>query len=243
MAATAKGKKPRVKKETGTQNSSLWQTRTWIGLIVIISIWMFVFGILVGRGTVSSQFNFKNTKKELYAQAEEADRTAKKSGMAEKPVEKTSADSSQGQKKTDRRPSPDGTLFTQPSSPKPGKKESPPKQSKKSQSKQVGIRPKAKTKKTAPPTHRPPIKHKQKPITHAYQTIQVAAMRNLADAKRMVTRLRKNGYPAYLASAIVSGKGMTHRVRIGPYKSGVKAKNAINQLKKQGIKGLLLKGR
>ena len=244
MATTAKGKKTPVKKIPGQKNSSSWRTSTWIGLTVIISIWMFVFGILVGRGTVSSQFNFENTKKELYAQAEEADRTLKKSSIIEKPVEKTITDSSQKSKKTAQHPSPGGPRLTQHASPKPQKKELPPKLHPKKRQKKKAIPPKPKAGKTPPTPRLPSGKHTQKPIVHtSYQTIQVSSMRSLADAKRMVARLRKKGYPAYLASAIVSGKGMTHRVRIGPFKNDVKARNTLNQLKKQGIKGLLLKGK
>ncbi len=243
MAMTAKGKKQPAKKKPGTKNSSPWRTSTWIGLTIIISIWMFVFGILVGRGTVSSQFNFENTKKDLYAQAEEADRTSKKSSIIEKPVEKTIADPSQKSKKTDQRPSSAGTHFTQQSSPKPLKKKRLAKLPQKNRQKKKAMPPKTIARKTPPPTHLPSAKHTQKPNVHTYQTIQVSSMRNLADAKRMVARLRKKGYPAYLASAIVPGKGMTHRVRIGPYKNEEKVKDTLNQLKKQGIKGLILKGR
>lgn len=240
MTATAKGKKTRRKKAAKTGSVSSWRTSTWIGLTIIVSIWMFVFGILVGRGTVSSQFNFKNTKKELYAQAEKADRTVKKPSLVEESVEKTASGPFEGQKKTDRGASSDEAPFTQQTPPKLKKKEPLLKRPEKGNQAKIALTPKRKTKSTPAATRPAPKKFKQKPIAHSYQTIQVAAMRSLTEAKRMVARLRHKGYPAYLASAAVSGKGMTHRVRIGPYKSEVKANNALSRLKKQGIDGLLL---
>lgn len=49
--------------------------------------------------------------------------------------------------------------------------------------------------------------------------IQVASFKNQADADAFVADLRRRGHKAYRQAAYVTGKGLWHRVRIGPFKS------------------------
>lgn len=49
--------------------------------------------------------------------------------------------------------------------------------------------------------------------------IQVASFKKQSDADVFVRELRERGYPAYRKAAFVPGRGMWHRVRIGPFKS------------------------
>lgn len=53
--------------------------------------------------------------------------------------------------------------------------------------------------------------------------IQVASFKNQDDAERFVTDLRKRGHRSYRMAANVHGRGLWHRVRIGPFKSKYEA--------------------
>jgi cell division septation protein DedD len=59
--------------------------------------------------------------------------------------------------------------------------------------------------------------------------IQVASFKNQADADAFVADLRRRGHEAYRQAAYVNGKGLWHRVRIGPFKT----KFAAEQYKKK----------
>jgi cell division septation protein DedD len=72
-------------------------------------------------------------------------------------------------------------------------------------------------------------------------TIQAASVRNKPDADRMVSKLRKGGYPAYLLTSQIAGKGTWHRVRIGTYSSSDAAKPVLAKLRKSGMKPILVK--
>lgn len=49
--------------------------------------------------------------------------------------------------------------------------------------------------------------------------IQVASFKKQADADAFVADLRRRGHEAYRQAAYVTGKGLWHRVRVGPFKS------------------------
>ncbi len=246
----AKEKKTRGKQTPANDGNASWRTRTWVGLTVIVSIWMFILGILAGRGTISFQYNPRKTTEALNAEASQADHAAGKTAPAAPAT----------RKKNPRAVAPEPRKTNAPGKKKPApviKRKpaaSPEKRAKtagkvKDKSGAAAKAPvahpdrKDKPKKKSPPPPSPPVTHIKKSRPHAYQTIQVAAMKSLTDAKRMVIRLRKKGYPAYLASAATPGKGMTHRVRVGPYKSTADANRALGRLKKSGITGLLLRSK
>jgi len=48
-------------------------------------------------------------------------------------------------------------------------------------------------------------------------TIQVAALKDAESAERIVANLKKDGYPAYLSRSVISGQGLWFRVRVGRY--------------------------
>jgi DedD protein len=59
--------------------------------------------------------------------------------------------------------------------------------------------------------------------------IQVASFKDVKDADGFVDNLRKRGHRAYHQAAYVTGRGLWHRVRIGPFKTLFEA----NQYKKK----------
>ncbi len=53
--------------------------------------------------------------------------------------------------------------------------------------------------------------------------IQVASFKDQSDADRFVEELRRRGHAAFRQAAYVPGRGLWHRVRIGPFKSKYEA--------------------
>jgi DedD protein len=63
--------------------------------------------------------------------------------------------------------------------------------------------------------------------------IQVASFQNGADADLFVEELRKRGHRAYQQAAYVPERGLWHRVRIGPFSSGIEARRYQASFEKQ----------
>ena len=249
MSVIKKKKPPGKKKpQTGPAGSS-WRTGTWVGLLVFVSAWMFVLGILVGRGTISTRFEFNDSQKALYALAEKAAKKAEKPDPAQEMTGKMAPDPFDGLKKSGPGGSKKDDLFLQqPDRSKTDRSKTvarKPSQQPKKPEKKTGSKPESSSRpvppQSTPSTTAPAPPPKRKTIVNTSRTLQAASMQDLAEAKQMVTRLRQKGYKAYVASAAASGKDVRHRVRIGPYKNETDASAALERLKKDGINGIMLK--
>jgi len=53
--------------------------------------------------------------------------------------------------------------------------------------------------------------------------IQVASFKDQADADAFVSELRKRGHEAFRVAAMIPGRGLWHRVRVGPFKTKYQA--------------------
>jgi cell division protein FtsN len=71
-------------------------------------------------------------------------------------------------------------------------------------------------------------------------TIQVASIRDLKIADRMVARLKDKGYPAYRTVVEVPGKDTWYRVRIGSFERKADAQKTLKRLEKDNINAILL---
>ncbi|MFT4630941.1 MAG: hypothetical protein ACI8PV_002074 [Dinoroseobacter sp.] len=65
--------------------------------------------------------------------------------------------------------------------------------------------------------------------------LQAASFRDRADAEKLRARLILKNYKTITQARDVTGKGLYHRVRIGPYQDKRKAKTAKNQLQRLGV--------
>ncbi len=63
-------------------------------------------------------------------------------------------------------------------------------------------------------------------------TVQVGAMKDKALADAMVSKLKKAGYSAYIASSESSGKGTWYRIRLGTFPNKEDAQREIVKIKK-----------
>jgi len=221
--------KPKKKKPSGAKNRK--GSGFWIGLICFSSVWMFVLGILVGRGTMPVQFDIQKLQKELVALKEimiqkEKDRLKaysdaahNKSGLEFYEVLKQTGDNASGNKSLNISPQESLKLAVPTVTKQPILK-------KRSLSK-------ATKQKRAVKKIRPGETEKQ-------WTIQVSSLKDPAAADRMITTLKQKGYPAYRVTANVSGKGVWFRVRIGPYKDKTEAEKKITLLKKDKYNAILI---
>lgn len=237
-------KKGKKRKTASKPAPTPWRPGTWVGLLVFVSVWMFIFGILVGRGTVTTEFEFDDSQKELYTMAEESAKEAERQDPTQNLGEEMASDPFVGLKDADPgeiKQVPrlvEKKIVTATKTPVPSVPSKKTKNSKASNSTSPPSPSSSSSVKAKPPPA--PIKPR-KASEKNRRTLQTASMQNLGEAKRMVAQLRQKGYNAYVASAAVSGRGLRHRVRIGPYKNEKDANAALTRLKQAGVQAIILK--
>jgi cell division septation protein DedD len=234
-----KEKEPSPKKK-----SSKKQTRKglilWIGLTLFFCAWMFVLGILVGREMVPVKFDIEKLQNELAALKEavikkeldqykidsNADDSKTKMGFYET-LKKTGGEA--GLK--------NGTI-KRPKEPEPKKIAS--LQKKKMSTSKTDPAPKAKTSDLKKVTqNNPPAVEKHDRSGNKF-TIQVASLKDSGIADKLVSRLKKGGYPAYRSIGKVPGKGIWYRVRVGHFNSRSEAGSTLKRLKKEKIDAIIV---
>ncbi|MGB5713363.1 MAG: SPOR domain-containing protein [Waterburya sp.] len=182
-------------------------------LVFFVAAWMFVLGVLVGRGTAPVHFDTQALQEELAALRDAMMKKERKAvekairGEDEKaPLEFYEALKKDGLDTTVQIPAP--AVSTAEPSPRTETSESvqPPH---KSRTVTMAKRSKVPEK----PTSSPPAAVK----TKGKLTIQVASMKDGAAAERIVANLKKDGYPAYVSRIVIPDKGLWFRVRVGRY--------------------------
>ena len=223
----------------------------WFFLIFFLCAWMFILGLLVGRGTAPVEFDIAAIEKKLAGStktdsAVQPEMPAQKDDLTVK--DKTNLDFYEALKenredvktpvlqppKVDERKIEETVEKTVPQKPAPDKsaaqntvpEESKPAaipQKKESKQEQGKVAAVVKTN-AAGPTY----------------TIQAASVKDPEDADRLVEKLKKAGYPAYRVIGKIPGKGVWFRVRIGEYKGKAEAMGVMDKLKKDGLKPILV---
>ena len=217
--------------------------------IVLIAAWMFGLGVLVGRGTAPVKFDIQKLTRELEdliaadlkkqlepVELETAETKTKlefyeelkKSGPI--PPDPTSRNSSRQPKETV--PS-DNPTHAEDSSSLEQKEPTAATAAKKSVTKPAGQsqgRNSGSAKAAA-----------DRPLSNTRNvTIQAASLKDLAEADAMVKKLKERGYPAYKTIALVPGKGIWFRIRVGRYGSRDAAGDVAGKLKKEGYRPILI---
>jgi cell division septation protein DedD len=201
--------------------------------ILFISAWMFVLGLLVGRGTAPVKFDIEKLSKEL-AQLKKADMQKQ---MARVKIEseafrsKTDLEFYEELKKTKKIPE------TRTHSDKSGGNAT-------SRKKTQQVQKKAPEKKisTSNSTRKipPAAASKSTATIDKNLTIQAASLKDMQEAQELVDKLKKKGYPAYKTIGMVPEKGVWFRVRVGQYGSSEEASNILKRLKKDGYDPFLV---
>ncbi len=229
----------------------------WLCLIFFLCAWMFVIGVLVGRGTAPIKFDIAALEKKIES-SQKADRVKQEKTPAQKEAaavkDKTELDFYEAleENKVDTKiPALKKPKAVERKIEKPVEKSV----SQKPQNASPQKRAPAKTDspKAAPPKSKPPESDQKKTSTqkkvaavektHAagpIYTIQAASVKDAEDADRLVQKLKKSGYPAYRAIGKIPGKGIWFRVRIGQYKNKTEALGIMKKLKKDGLKPILV---
>lgn len=216
----------------------------WSGVALFIAAWMFVLGILVGRGTAPVNLEVGKLEKELadlkaaMIRKEQAKINAQTSG-------KSNGKPQLGFYEALRDPKQTKPLKDKPSAKRVAKK--PPKPAR--TEKRVQAEP-IQAKK-AP--RKPPAQPDKKPAARSVApdsgnvrngkgryTIQVAAVKEIGNAERLVDKLRSKGYPAYQVRVEMPGKGVWHRVRVGAFEKRAAADRMLAKLKAGRYSGMVV---
>lgn len=212
----------------------------WGGLVFFVMGWMFILGILVGRGTAPIPLNTHELEKELkelkaavlQKQQTEIEAKVKQGGDApakelgfyealKKPpaeIERRIAPPPKPKQKQVA-----GVAKPKPSKPVAPKPASPPPQT-------AAVKP--------APTPKPAAA--SKPAAKGRFAIQVGAFKDAGSAEVLVKRLRGKGHAAYHLRTKVPGKGVWYRVRVGAYDSRSDAEASLARLNGKQIKGMVV---
>ena len=227
-----KNSKTLKKNKTSSSNLSRKGLVVWISLTFVASAWMFVLGIIVGRGTAPVKFDIEKLQKELALLRETGIMKALRKYKIHPGVDQHTTEMEFYE--TLKAAPKEGELKTEKKEP-PGK---PLPEKIDSETKKIAIEKKANIPETPKATGAGAVNSKMsesKPFT-----IQVASLRDQKAADRMITELKKKGFPAYRRTAEISGKGTWHRVRVGTYMSKQEANSILERLNKNQVKGMVV---
>lgn len=209
-------------------------------LIFFVAAWMFVLGVLVGRGTAPVHFDTQALQKELAGlrdammnKEREAVEKAIRGEDEKAPLEFYEA-LKDGPDAAFQLPVPQASAQVPADASASADASQPPHKTRAAvMTKKTTLTAKAATETVTSTT--------QRADTPAALTIQVASLKDAAAAQRIVTDLKKAGYPAYLSRIVIAGKGIWFRVRVGSYKDREEAAADMNRLIRDQKKPILVK--
>jgi DedD protein len=232
------------KKRDPKQKSSKKQTRKglipWIGLSLFACAWMFVLGIFVGRETVPVRFDIEKLQNELAALKEKVVKKEldqyKIDSNAD--VTKTKMKFYETLKKTGREDRLNSHMVKQ-------KKKAFPEKSASLLKDNMPVHSAGSTRKDTEsgfkkPTQDTPVAVAKQAPAGKNVTIQVASLKVARDADKLVSKLKKEGYPAYRTIGKIPGKGVWFRVRVGYFKNRTEAGLMLKRLKKEKIEAVIV---
>jgi cell division septation protein DedD len=195
--------------------------RPWGRYLALVAAlaWMFVLGLLVGRGTAPVRFDLEALTREL-SERKQADmqREAQwvKNGAADA-GQKTDLEFYEALKKTlpPRRPA----------------------EKKTAKEKRAAVQRKI----TPPAVKTQPPKTADSGGSGGELTIQAASLRGSQDADVLVGKLKAKGYPAFKTVAKIPERGTWYRVRVGRFASEGEAAGLMKKLESEGFDPLLVR--
>ena len=207
-------------------------------LLFLISGWMFVLGVLVGRGTAPVNFDIQALQKELLALKESMVKQEKRAMEIDsaKTGAKSSLEFYEALKKKgkdeqiqiiEKKAPPKASPKTPPTAPPPSPLTS---QKRVSKSKVA-----PEEKKTLPDL--PDVK----PSPSGTLAVQVASTKDAASAEALGKKLTQLGYAGFSTVAEIPDKGTWYRVRVGPYRTKTEAEQVRRGLIKDQFEGLIVK--
>jgi cell division septation protein DedD len=223
----------------------------WLGVIFLLCAWMFVVGVLVGRGTAPVGFKIDGLQSQLEITGK--DLKSRQIGQAPNKPDLTEDKSKldfyealpadREDTKIDQKMS--SQVISKKIEPAPvtesprtsGDKTAQKSALKKESGKQAAPAKKESTKKKTKQS----IASKSQTITSGKgYTVQVAAYKTEKDADRLVEKLKRDGYAAYRTITKIEGKGIWFRVRVGKYQSRAETRSTKDKLTKSGLKPIIV---
>jgi len=203
-------------------------------LYFFVCAWMFLLGLLVGRGTVPVKFNIRTLELELRELKEEAKQKEKEKvkDITENLSDKSNLSFPDALKDTRY----DVKLQTEETGSEEKVQNILPEQA-------VLITKKEETeKREASSISQPSLPGNPPEEIESTKkvSIQIASFRKKEDADRMAAQLKERGYAAYRSSSAIPGSGMWHRVRIGIFNRRIDAKSIMEKLKKENLIGMFV---
>jgi len=204
-------------------------------LLFLISGWMFLLGVLVGRGTAPVNFDIQALQKELLALKESMVKQEKRAMEADSA--KTGAKSSfefyealkkKGKDEQIQIIEKKALLKTPPKTPSEVRPQSP-LTSQKRVSKSKGTQNEKKSLPDVKPTPSGPL------------AVQVASTKDAAYAEELVKKLMQLGYAGFSTMAEIPNRGTWYRVKVGPYRTKAEAEQMRQKLTKDKFKGIVVR--
>jgi len=191
----------------------------WSGIIVFVSAWMFVLGILVGRGTAPVHFDIQKLQNELAALKEAV--LKKEKQRYNVPSDGFDKEQELGfyealKETRDISGFSFGTL-------KPQQRATP---------KQPAV--------IQPRPRKNPVSVNQTPNPKGEVTVQVASLKDPRAADKMVAKFKRMGYPAYRVIGKIPNRGVWYRVRIGAFPGRPQAQKMLIKLREHKMKGIIV---
>jgi DedD protein len=209
-------------------------------LLLFFAAWMFVLGVLVGRGTAPLHFDTQALQKKLVAMRDAMAR--KERAQVEKAVrgedQRAPLDFYEALKKD----GPD-TAVKMAASKAPAHRSADAAKSTDTSKPPHKTRADLMPKKAAAPVKTRAGSLPPKPPAASaggHLTIQVEALKDEAAARRVVANLKRDGYPAYLMKITIAKKGAWYRVRVGSYRDRRQAAADLERLTRGRWKPILV---
>ena len=205
----------------------------WLLGVFFICGWMFVLGILVGRGTAPVQFDIENLKKDIKEELKAAIEKEKeeKKGAESYTTGQTSSDGKQNLEFYEDLKSTKDTTGSI-------------KMDKESIN-EVPLKEPEPVKVTEPVKVEEKIAVEPEPsltenVSVPVFTVQTSSGKDKKGVEKTVKTLINKGYPAYMTMSEIPGKGTWYRVRVGEFKDRKEAEKVLSRLSKDKIKGIIV---
>lgn len=231
------------------------QTAGWIGAVCFAMIWIFLVGVLVGRGSAPVEFDIDALQNELaelrqrvlqkeqvaiYDQVEKLSREGEVLDFYDT-LKKNKVNYKLNVKKENKYTRADIPAGLEEDHVIPVKTRASGLKSKQAVT-TVQKRPEPKPVAASKPASKPAARPAPPDNTAGKHTIQVASLKDPKDADALVSKLKHQGFPAYRVVGKLSETNIWYRVRVGAFGSEAESRAMMNKLRKL-YKGAMLVSR
>jgi cell division septation protein DedD len=245
---------PKKKKRSSKPSRSILQlTRkqffVWFALTFFAMVWMFVLGILVGRGLSPVRFDVPKLKDDLVTLKEKVLPTEEEVSEAGKESTSEIPDLEFYKALREKRAEPRSRArIVHRKVPDPNSKVATPTKPHAVVTESAGQPAGLELGKTAAQEEATELQNipkkiavTKKPKHQGALTIQVAAFKRTEKAQALIAGLRRKGYDAYQVTADLPNKGTYHRVRVGHYANAEEARFAASKLRQERLETIIVK--